>query len=378
MLKDRNLNPSVNDKIPTAEDLAKRLGEGVTPTVPQNQLDLELAVTSDLPYTSKHAVKSGLAVISDLSHTSKHAVKSEFAATSELNTKFCIAAASNVADTPELAATTNLAVSSDLSSTSNLASKSMLTPKSNLAAVSNLADTPELAVTTEIATTSVVAPTSQITDAYALATTSELPSKFQPAASIELTSISKLVDVKATNLTDVDSVLTTSLNEVNLQRYTPVPMKINHVKEICEEIITAGKNESLIIEKACEMYPSASIDISADTTANIDKSTETNTEQQIQEPLSNLPIHTIPVTNINWLIELLILFSNSVAKRAGFSLAVIISISYIIGYTIDEQSLYLSVAKLLYLIPLMWVRQSDEITKYFVRKITNLIRTLRH
>ena len=115
--------------------------------------------------------------------------------------------------------------------------------------------------------------------------------------------------------------------------------KIIHLKEICEEIITADQKESLIIDEACEMYPSASIDISADKTANIDISTETNTEQQIQEPVSSLPLHTIPVININWLIELLILFVNGVAKRAGFSLAVILVISYINGYKIDEQSL---------------------------------------
>ena len=206
-----------------------------------------------------------------------------------------------------------------------------------------------------------------------LTASTELPSTSRLVPTFMCAPTSKLVHTKAVhNLTDVDSVLTSNLIQVNVPKRTSVPAKIIQVKEIPEEIMNSVKIGSLTVDEDCEMNELAR------TSASIDISTKAKTEQQLEGSSSSLPLHTIPVTNFNCqqrAYEWLISFANGVAKRGMFSFGVILIISGLIGFKTDDQSLYLSIGRLSRLLPLLWIRHSDEITDYVVKKMTDFNRT---
>ena len=138
-------------------------------------------------------------------------------------------------------------------------------------------------------------------------------------------------------------------------------MKIIQVKELPQEIISVDNADCLM-------------NSSAETTTTIEISTETNTELHNQELRSHQLVYTIPITNSNWqhdVYEFLKLFANNVFKKGTSCFAAMIIISYIIGFQIDDQSMTYAIARLLGLLPLMWIRQSDELTQYIVKQMTD-------
>ena len=242
-------------------------------------------------------------------------------------------------NTSELAGNTNkLAVTFDIASISELASSFDLT------STSELAGKLEQAITPKLVTTAKMAGTPELDATLGLAATSELDNK-------KGATITKLKNSDL-NMADVDSVLqSTSI----LPKCIPVSTKVYQVKEILEETITAEKNYSMTISESAEITPT------------LNMSTETNSEMEE-------PIPTIPAINFNWkqiVYEWLILFADGLAKRGTFSLVVMIIISYIIGYDIDDHSISYAISRLASLLPLLWIRQSDQITEYVVKKITD-------
>ena len=159
-----------------------------------------------------------------------------------------------------------------------------------------------------------------------------------------------------------------------------MPSKIIQVKEISKENITDNKKVSLKMDEYCVMNTlsvnSTTIDISTEAASTIDISTENNTGIQMQGPQTNQSLNTIPL--INWqqrMYKWLMIFANGVAKRGMLSFGVILIITFMIGYKIGDQSLHFSMSRLITLLPLMWIRHSDEITEYVVKKVTDFYRT---
>ena len=73
------------------------------------------------------------------------------------------------------------------------------------------------------------------------------------------------------------------------------------------------------------------------------------------------------------LLTLLTKTFNVLKKRETCCVAILLIVTYIIGFMIDDHSMYFATWRLGCLLPLFWIRNSDEITDYTVKKLTNFI-----
>ena len=100
-------------------------------------------------------------------------------------------------------------------------------------------------------------------------------------------------------------------------------------------------------------------------------------QQPIEHPLYQ-PIEYLQVTMsslANWkssACKLFVSLAEFVAARGISCWAFLVLVTFIIGLLIDNQSMFLAEMRLASLIPLLWIRQSSELTDYVLKKRTDI------
>jgi hypothetical protein len=178
------------------------------------------------------------------------------------------------------------------------------------------------------------------------------------------------LNLSVMNLPDVN-IPRSSSTRIDTTTVKPIPLPENNVQ--VEEFSSVG---SIVKTKGLRNKQSSAISSSGGITGEIN---DAGLSQVINFETSSQHAEEINIEVINRDSSALILLTliadalKVLKKRETCCIAILLIVTYTIGFMIDDHSMYFATWRLVCLLPLFWIRNSDEITEYTVKKLSNLI-----